>query len=163
MKKPSALPDPISELCPTIGGNAVFLRTFSWSKFCKLFNGKLSCRRSVPLGAGCKKQQSGPLRLQSPSFAFADTPKRRYAETASFVVEAPPRYVLCASVVNFGCSVPSLPPLRPSMGRLIRGGLLWRERLRREASGAQQAQRRQSDLRTKAASQRTNSSSRLLW
>jgi hypothetical protein len=125
--------------------------------------------------ASCRVGEASPLALVARSskagrFAYnlrvsrslirpnADTP-----ETASFVVEAPPRYVLCASVVNFGCSVPSLPPLRPSMGRLIRGGLLWRERLRREASGAQQAQRRQSDLRTKAASQRTNSSSRLLW
>jgi hypothetical protein len=58
-------------------------------------NAKLSCRRSVPLGAGLKKQQSGPLRLQSPPSAFADTLIGRYADTASFLVAAPPREESC--------------------------------------------------------------------
>jgi hypothetical protein len=38
--------------------------------------------------------RAGSLRLQSLRSAFADTPTRRYADTASFVVAALPRYVI---------------------------------------------------------------------
>jgi len=59
----------------TIGENLFPLRRFSCGEFCKLFNGRLSCRRSVPLCINLTKKQSGTLRLHLCVRRSADTPK----------------------------------------------------------------------------------------
>jgi hypothetical protein len=55
------------------------------------------------------KQQSGPLRLQSPRSAFADTPTRRYADTALWVV-APLRYGIRGLLFIFSADATEMMP-----------------------------------------------------